>query len=255
MKISFINSVANIAETVGADISQVCAGVGADSRIGSRFLNAGIGYGGSCFPKDVQAFHAVAAECGYDFSLLTEVMRVNDDQRRRFLHKVRSALWTLRGKKLAVLGLAFKAGTDDVRESPAIAVIEALTKEGALVNAYDPVAMPKAKPLLPDDSVSFAGNAYEAAAGCDALLILTEWKEFADLDLTHIRSLLKYPVVVDGRNLYEPQRMADAGLVYYSIGRPAAVPEAIISAVAADEHVRESRLSVLVPSRPAATVA
>ena len=148
MKISFINAVANISEAVGADVTEVCSGVGSDSRIGPKFLNAGIGYGGSCFPKDVQAFHAVATQCGYDFSLLTEVMKINSEQRKRFLQKVRSALWTLRGKRLAVLGLAFKGGTDDVRESPAMSIIDSLLKDGASVNAYDPVAMPKAKAVF-----------------------------------------------------------------------------------------------------------
>jgi UDPglucose 6-dehydrogenase len=225
MKISFINAVANVSEAVGADIMQVCAGIGSDSRIGPRFLNAGLGYGGSCFPKDVQAFHAVASQCGYDFSLLREVMQINVEQRRRYLKKVRSALWTLRGKKLAVLGLAFKNGTDDVRESPALAVIEALVKEGARVVAYDPAATAKAEPFLPSGHVTFARDAYDAAAGSDALLILTEWKEFAGLDLGRIRSLLKYPIVIDGRNLYDPEQMTQAGLVYYSIGRETGVPE------------------------------
>jgi len=229
MKISFINAVANISEAVGADITEVCAGVGSDSRIGPKFLNAGVGYGGSCFPKDVQAFHAVATQCGYDFSLLTEVMKINSEQRKRFVRKVRSALWTLRGKRLAVLGLAFKGGTDDVRESPAISIIDSLLKDGAEVNAYDPVAMPKAKAFFSPQQVTFASSSYEAAAGCDALLILTEWNEFAELDLARIRGLLKYPIVVDGRNLYEPQQVADAGLVYYSIGRAAGVPTEIAS--------------------------
>ena len=139
MKISFINAVANIAESAGADIEQVCAGIGSDSRIGPKFLNAGIGYGGSCFPKDVQAFHLVAKQCNYDFGLLTEVMRINANQRRRFVEKVRSALWTLRRKRLAVLGLAFKGDTDDIRESPAIAIIDALRKEGAIVTGVRPV--------------------------------------------------------------------------------------------------------------------
>jgi len=227
MKISFINAVASISEAVGADIVEVCTGVGSDSRIGPKFLHAGIGYGGSCFPKDVQAFHAIAAQCGYDFSLLTEVMRINAEQRRRFLQKVRSALWTLRGKRLGALGLAFKGGTDDVRESPAISIIESLIKEGALVSAYDPVAAAKAALHLPAGSVTFAGDPYEAAAGSDALLILTEWREFADLDLSRIRGLLKYPIIIDGRNLYEPEQVASEGLVYYSIGRAAAVPEKI----------------------------
>jgi UDPglucose 6-dehydrogenase len=251
MKISFINAVANISEAVGADITEVCAGIGADSRIGPKFLNAGIGYGGSCFPKDVQAFHAVATQSGYEFGLLTEVMRINAEQRRRFLKKVRSALWTLRGKKLAVLGLAFKGATDDVRESPAVAIIEALSKEGAHVRAYDPAAMPKAKALLAAPRVSYATDPYDAVAGCDAALILTEWKEFANLDLARVRSLLKYPIVVDGRNLYDPQQMADAGLVYYSIGRSVGVPEEISGAVQPHEPVRLAPMPLAAPLRQA----
>jgi len=231
MKISFVNAVANIAEAVGADIIQICAGVGSDSRIGHRFLNAGIGYGGSCFPKDVQAFQMVANNCGYDFGLLTEVMRINSEQRRMFLKKVRSALWTLRGKKLAVLGLAFKADTDDIRESPAMSVIEALLEEGAQVRAYDPAAMDKAKGAILTKGIEYASDPYDAANGCDALLVLTEWKEFATLDLARMRSLLKYPIVIDGRNLYEPSRMAEAGLIYYSIGRAVGVPREMSSLV------------------------
>ena len=255
MKISFINAVANISEAVGADVTEVCAGVGSDSRIGPKFLNAGIGYGGSCFPKDVQAFYAVATQCGYDFSLLNEVMKINAEQRQRFLRKVRSALWTLRGKRLAVLGLAFKDGTDDVRESPAIAIIEALIKEGALVTAYDPVATAKARLHLAGGQINFATDPYEAAAGCDALLILTEWKEFANLDLSRIRGLLKYPIVVDGRNLYEPQRVADAGLVYYSVGRAAGVPQEIGSTLAAHPEAPLDLAAVLEMRRQAATAA
>ena len=225
MKISFINAVANISESVGADIQQVCAGVGADSRIGPKFLNAGIGYGGSCFPKDVQAFHAVATQCGYDFGLLTEVMNINLEQRRRFLKKIRAALWTLRGKQLGVLGLAFKGDTDDIRESPAIAIIEALLKEGAQIRVFDPAAKSRAMEVLPQSGVVYADDAYDAASGCDALLILTEWKEFADLNLPKIHSLLKYPIVIDGRNLYDPEKMAAAGLMYHSIGRAPAIPQ------------------------------
>src|SRR5271154_2770229 len=231
MKISFINAVANISEAVGADIEQVCAGIGSDSRIGERFLNAGIGYGGSCFPKDVRAFHAVATQCGYDFGLLTEVMRINIGQRRRFLKKVRSALWTLRGKRLAVLGLAFKGDTDDIRESPAIEIIETLLREGSTVRVYDPAAAEKALRVLPTTGVVFTADPYEAAADSDALLILTEWPEFANLDLTRIRTLLKYPIVIDGRNLYEPQQMTDAGIIYHSIGRGVGIPQDMSSVV------------------------
>jgi UDPglucose 6-dehydrogenase len=231
MKISFINAVANISESVGADITQVCGGIGSDSRIGPKFLNAGIGYGGSCFPKDVQAFQAVAEQCGYDFGLLTEVMRINSEQRRRFVRKVRSALWTLRGKRLAVLGLAFKGDTDDIRESPAIEIIEALLREGATIRVYDPAAAEKAAAVLPGNGVVFSADPYDAAANSDALLILTEWPEFANLELTRIRSLLKYPIVIDGRNLYEPQQMTDAGLIYHSIGRSVGVPQEMLSVV------------------------
>jgi UDPglucose 6-dehydrogenase len=224
MKISFINAVANIAEAVGADIEQVCAGIGSDSRIGQKFLSAGIGYGGSCFPKDVQAFRLVAEQCNYEFGLLDEVMRVNSEQRSRFLKKVRSALWTLRGKRLGVLGLAFKADTDDIRESPALEIISALLREGAQVCAYDPVAIPKAKEVLDETGMSYATDPYSAAADCDAVLILTEWKQFAQLDLAKLRSVVKHPIVIDGRNMYRPADMAQAGFVYHSIGRPVAIP-------------------------------
>ena len=160
MKISFINAVANIAESVGADIEHVCEGIGSDSRIGRKFLNAGIGYGGSCFPKDVQAFRMVAEQCNYEFGLLTEVMRVNTEQRTRFLKKIRNALWTLRGKRLGVLGLAFKGDTDDIRESAALEIISALLKEGACVCAYDPAAIPKAKEVLEKNNMSYAADPY-----------------------------------------------------------------------------------------------
>jgi UDPglucose 6-dehydrogenase len=187
-------------------------------------LNAGIGYGGSCFPKDVHAFYAVAQQCNYDFGLLTEVMRINTEQRARFLKKVRGALWTLRGKQLGILGLAFKADTDDVRESPALAIAEALLKEGAKLTVFDPAGMPNAKKILPAAGVTYVEDAYGAASGSDALLILTEWDEFAELDLPRLRALLKYPIVIDGRNLYDPEEMSAAGLIYHSIGRASAHP-------------------------------
>lgn len=224
MKISFINAVASICETVGADVNQVCHGVGTDTRIGPRFLNPGIGYGGSCFPKDVMAFRAVARECGYDFRLLDEVMRINEDQRDRFLRKVRSALWTLRGKNLGILGLAFKGGTDDIRESPAILIVQALLQEGCNITAYDPAAMGRAQEVMAS-GIKFANSAYEAAHAADALLILTEWEEFANLDLPRLRQELKYPIVIDGRNLYDPELMAAQGFTYYSVGRAAAHPD------------------------------
>ena len=226
MKISFVNAVANICEQVGADVQQVTEGIGADSRIGARFLRPGIGYGGSCFPKDVSAFQAVAAEAGYDFRLLEEVRAINQQQRKRFLRKVRHALWNLRGKNLAVLGLAFKGGTDDIRESPAIAIIECLLHEGCRISAYDPAATGQAKAVLTSSSIRFAEDAYDAAHNADALLILTDWEEFTSLDLDRVHALLRYPIVIDGRNLYDPEMMAARGFFYYCVGRPEALPRA-----------------------------
>jgi UDPglucose 6-dehydrogenase len=224
MKISFINAVASVCESVGANVQQVCQGVGTDSRIGPRFLNPGIGYGGSCFPKDLMAFRAVARECGYEFRLLDEVMRINEDQRHRFLRKVHNALWTLRGKRLGVLGLAFKGGTDDIRESPAILLVQTLLQEGCQIAAYDPAAQQRAREVL-NSTVEYASDAYEAARGADALLILTEWDEFASLDLDRLHQQLKYPIVIDGRNLCDPEAMTAHGFTYYSVGRPATTPE------------------------------
>jgi UDPglucose 6-dehydrogenase len=227
MKISFINAVATMCESVGANVNQVCHGIGADTRIGPRFLNPGIGYGGSCFPKDVMAFRAVARECGYDFRLLDEVMRINEDQRDRFLRKVRSALWTLRGKRLGILGLAFKGGTDDIRESPAILIVQALMQEGCKITAYDPAAMERTQDAMTSNNIKYANSAYEAANSADALLILTEWEEFANLDLNRLNSELKYPIIIDGRNLYDPEVMATHGFTYYSVGRAASHPDGV----------------------------
>src|SRR6202140_3199086 len=224
MKISFINAVASICESVGANVEQVKDGIGTDSRIGSRFMSPGIGYGGSCFPKDLMAFRAVAKESGYDFRLLEEVIRINEEQRHRFLRKVRSVLWTFRGKRLGVLGLAFKGGTDDIRESPAVLLVQELLREGCHICAYDPAAMERAKEVL-KTGVEFAADAYQAAKGADALLILTEWEEFAALDLERLRTLVKYPIVLDGRNLYDPAVMVEHGFSYYSVGRAAALAE------------------------------
>jgi UDPglucose 6-dehydrogenase len=225
LKISFINAVSNLCEAADANVEQVARGMGLDSRIGPRFLRPGIGYGGSCFPKDVAAFRSVAEQMGVDFSLLTEVEKINVLQKKRFLAKVRSALWTLRGKKLAVLGLAFKGETDDIRESPAIDMVEMLLAEGCCVTAYDPAAMDRARAELPPSPhMRYATDSYAAAADADALLILTDWREFAELDLDKLNATLRYPIVVDGRNLYDPQTMADHGFTYMSVGRPAAKP-------------------------------
>ena len=220
LKISFINAVASFCESVGANIEEVSRGIGSDSRIGPEFLRAGIGYGGSCFPKDVAAFRVVTHEFGFEFPLLDEIKRINDEQRVRFIGKVRNALGTIKGKKLAVLGLAFKDGTDDVRESPAINVIEQLLEEKCHITAFDPAAMDRARQIL-GSRIKYSGDAYAAMEGADALLILTEWKEFANLDLVRIKHLLRSPIVLDGRNVFSQTEMAEAGLSYFSVGRPA----------------------------------
>jgi UDPglucose 6-dehydrogenase len=234
MKISFINAVSNLCEAADANVEQVARGIGLDSRIGPRFLRPGIGYGGSCFPKDVAAFRSVAQQMGVDFDLLSEVEKINAQQKRRFLSKVRSALWTLRGKRLAVLGLSFKGETDDIRESPAIDLVEMLLAEGCSVVAYDPAAMERARlELPPSSSMSYAASAYEAAKDADALLILSDWKEFVGLDLRRLHTALRYAIVVDGRNLFDPAVMQEHGFTYLSVGRPTAVParEAISAAI------------------------
>ncbi|HEX3156238.1 MAG TPA: UDP-glucose/GDP-mannose dehydrogenase family protein [Candidatus Angelobacter sp.] len=220
LKISFINAVASFCESVGANIEEVSKGIGSDSRIGPEFLRAGIGYGGSCFPKDVAAFRAVTHEFGFEFPLLDEIKRINDEQRVRFVHKVRTALGTIKGKRLAVLGLAFKDGTDDVRESPAIKVIQQLLDEKCQITAFDPAAMDRAQQIL-GSRINYASDPYAATDGADALLILTEWKEFASLDLARIKHLLRSSIVLDGRNVFSQAEMAEAGLSYHSIGRPA----------------------------------
>jgi UDPglucose 6-dehydrogenase len=221
LKISFINAVANLAETVDADIEDIAAGMGMDSRIGPKFLSAGLGYGGSCFPKDVAAFHWVAQQQGVDFQLLQEIRKVNDTQKDVFFNKVRSALWTLRGKRLAALGLAFKGDTDDIRESPAIEVIKMLLEADALVTAYDPAAMERAREVLPpSEKLRYAADLYGAAKDADAVLILTDWKEFAEIDLARLNREVHFPIVIDGRNLYKPHEMLDHGFTYVSVGRP-----------------------------------
>ncbi|HSY12071.1 MAG TPA: UDP-glucose/GDP-mannose dehydrogenase family protein [Verrucomicrobiae bacterium] len=220
MKISFINAVATLCESVGADVDQVKEGIGSDSRIGRQFLNPGLGYGGSCFPKDLSAYRAVARECGYDFRLLEEVMHINNEQRERFLRKVRHALWTLKGKRLGVLGLAFKGGTDDVRESPAVAVVKSLIDEGCRIQAYDPAAVTNAREILGSQNIEYVASALDAAKDADALLVLTDWEEFRTLDLVELHKRLHYPIVIDGRNMFNPDAMAERGFIYTSVGRP-----------------------------------
>ncbi|HEV2277447.1 MAG TPA: UDP-glucose/GDP-mannose dehydrogenase family protein [Acidobacteriaceae bacterium] len=224
-KISFINMVANICESAGADVEEVAQGIGLDTRIGPKFLRAGIGYGGSCFPKDVAAFRHAAEQMGLDFCLLREVEKINEEQKQRFFEKVRSALWTFRGKKVAVLGLAFKGGTDDIRESPALDILGRLLNEGCTVTAYDPAAEGRAREVVPSgEQMRYAEDPYVAAEGADALLILNDWQEFAELDLEKLQRSLRFPIIVDGRNLYDPAAMAARGFTYVSVGRPTLPP-------------------------------
>ena len=233
LKISFINAVSNLCEATDADVEQVARGMGLDRRIGSRFLRPGVGYGGSCFPKDVAAFRSVAEQLGIDFSLLTEVEKINSAQKRRFVSKVRAALWTLRGKKLAVLGLAFKGETDDIRDSPAIEIVKILLSEGCCIRAFDPAAMARTEEILPPtETLSYAADSYDAATDADALLILTDWKEFAELDLHRLNQTLRYPIVVDGRNLYDPVAMQQHGFTYVSVGRSVVSPVRDLAAAA-----------------------
>ena len=222
LKISFINAVANLAESVDADIEDIAAGMGLDSRIGQKFLRAGLGYGGSCFPKDVAAFHWVAQQRGVNFQLLEEVRKINETQKDVFFNKVLSALWTLRGKRLAALGLAFKGNTDDIRESPALDIVQRLLDAGASVTAYDPAAMERTKAVMPEsEKLKYASGIYEAAQDADAVLILTDWKQFAEIDLVRLNQAVRFPIVIDGRNLYKPQDMQERGFTYVSVGRPA----------------------------------
>jgi UDPglucose 6-dehydrogenase len=233
LKISFINAVSNLCEATDANVEQVARGMGLDSRIGSRFLRPGIGYGGSCFPKDVAAFRSVAEQLGIDFNLLTEVEKINVQQKKRFLSKVRSALWTLRGKRIGVLGLAFKGETDDIRESPAIDLVEMLLAEGCSIAAFDPAAMKRTEEVLPaGPNLRYVDDAYAAAKDADALLILTDWSEFTTLNLDRLYKTLRYPIIVDGRNLYDPQVMVEHGFTYLSVGRPAAYPVRDLSTTA-----------------------
>lgn len=225
MKISFINAVASLCEAVDANVEQVAQGIGSDSRIGPQFLRPGIGYGGSCFPKDVAAFRAVAKDLGVDLGLLEEVERINSLQLRRFFNKVRAALWTLRGKRLAVLGLSYKGETDDIRESPAIELVQMFLAEGCSIAAYDPAAMERAQNQIPASAqMHYVTSEYDAAQNADALLVLTDWEQFKALDLPRIHAALRYPIVIDGRNLFKPQIMVDHGFTYISVGRAAAYP-------------------------------
>ncbi|MEW6096093.1 MAG: UDP-glucose/GDP-mannose dehydrogenase family protein [bacterium] len=216
-KISFINAVANICERTGADVIKVAEGMGYDSRISKSFLNAGAGFGGSCFPKDLSAFIHISQKYGYDFKLLKEVENINNEQKKLVVTKVKKAVWILKDKKIGIWGLSFKPNTDDMRRAPSIDVIEMLQREGAIIKAFDPVAMEKAKQIL--KNVTFCKDPYEVAQGCDCIVIMTEWNEFKEIDLAKVKDEMANPVIVDGRNIYDPGKMKELGFMYQGIGR------------------------------------
>jgi UDPglucose 6-dehydrogenase len=217
LKISYINAVSVICESSGANVQEVAAGMGMDTRIGRKFLDASLGFGGSCFPKDLSAFIQISEQLGYNFGLLKEVQRINSEQMERFVKKIIDTLWVLKNKKIGVLGLAFKQNTDDVRMSPAIDLCLRLQKEGAILRVHDPRAMEKAKSILKD--VTYVADMNEVADGCDALVIATEWPEFKKLDLERARKSLTHPIMFDGRNLFDVAEMERLGFIYKSIGR------------------------------------
>jgi len=219
-KISYINAVANICERVNADVEKVAEGMGYDKRIGRQFLNAGAGFGGNCFPKDLDAFIHLAETKGYNFELLKAVRKVNHDQKKLIMKKIEDALWIIKGKTIAMLGLSFKPMTDDIRNSIAIDMVNMLQGEGAHIRACDPQALQKARMAL--KNVTFCKNAYDAAKGADCCLVMTEWDDFKKLDLQKLKKMLRQPIVIDARNIYDPRAMIDAGFVYKCIGRGSA---------------------------------
>ena len=217
LKISYINAISVLCEATGANVQEVANGMGMDARIGRRFLDASLGFGGSCFPKDLSAFVKIAEQVGYDFRLLKEVQRVNAEQMGRFIKKIADTLWVLKDKKIGVLGLAFKQNTDDIRMSPAIDLCQRLQKEGAVLRVHDPKAMDKARTVLKE--ATFVEDMNAVAEGCDALVIATEWDEFKKLDLDYARKVLSHPILFDGRNLFDPVVMEKLGFIYKSVGR------------------------------------
>ncbi|MHB9009119.1 MAG: UDP-glucose dehydrogenase family protein [Limisphaerales bacterium] len=220
LKISYINAISVICEAAGANVQEVANGIGMDKRIGRRFLDAGIGFGGSCFPKDLSAFIKISEQVGYEFGLLKEVQRINAQQMERFLKKITDTLWVLKDKRIGVLGLAFKQNTDDVRMSPAIEICQRLLKEGAVLRVHDPKAMEKAKSVLPPGGqVEYIDEMDVVADGCDALVVATEWDDFKRLDLERARRGMSHPILFDGRNLFDKDELERMGWIYKSIGR------------------------------------
>jgi UDPglucose 6-dehydrogenase len=224
LKISYINAISAICDASGADVEKVADGIGMDRRIGRQFLNVGIGYGGSCFPKDVAAFIHISEQLGVPFTLLKEVQRINAGQKERFLKLIRDTLWVLREKKIAVWGLTFKPNTDDVRSSVAIELVDAMLREGAHVSVYDPKGMEKARELKAIADAKFAASALEVVDGAEALVIATEWNEFANVDFAAVKQRMTTPIVFDGRNLLNPETMGELGFHYHSIGRASVIP-------------------------------
>jgi UDPglucose 6-dehydrogenase len=216
-KISFINAISILCERAGADVEKVAEGMGMDKRIGKHFLKAGAGFGGFCFPKDLSAFIKIAEKLGYDFRLLKEVEKINDEQKRGIVKKVKENLWNLRGKTIAILGLSFKPNTDDMRYAPSIDIIGALLEEKVKIRAYDPQAMERAKEIFPD--ITYCNGPYEVCEGSDALVIVTEWEEFQNMDIKKIKKLLNNPIIIDGRNIFDPVEIRSEGFTYTGIGR------------------------------------
>lgn len=219
-KISFINAVSRICDLAGADIEKVALAMGLDKRIGKDFLQAGIGYGGFCFPKDVEAFICIAKKLGYDFNLLKEVVNVNESQYQYFVDKIKERLWVLKNKKIAILGLAFKPETDDMRFAPSVDIVETLVREGARLTLYDPQARKEAEKIFKYwDNIKFSKNPYEAAKACDCICFLTEWQEFLGLDFKKIKKSMQHPLIADGRNMFEPEKLTKLGFEYIGIGK------------------------------------
>ncbi|MCK8828204.1 UDP-glucose/GDP-mannose dehydrogenase family protein [Natroniella acetigena] len=227
-KISFINEIANICELTGANVEEVARGIGTDHRISDKFLRAGVGFGGACFPKDTKAIVKTAREYGYDFKVVNSVVEVNELQKESLVAKLEQILPDLAGRTIALLGLAFKPNTDDMREAPSRTVVKQLLEAGAEIKAYDPIAMDEAQEIFGDD-IEYATDAYDALSGSDAALLVTEWDQFQELDLLRVKNLLQQPILIDGRNCYQPAEMKEQGFIYHSVGRPAVTKEDLLA--------------------------